>query len=171
MSLFWIGWIALDKMVCWQMFDNRLPGERELPWSVAMTDFHSVSPPNRANFNLPTSLQNSWTSPPMGLYEPALTQRCSGMLVYLNLTCLSFFIYQKACLAKCSLKYISSSWFHNMIILYLSVRWILHELMIILQLSLKGTSQWSIFVMTLLAMICLGGLLALKANQSSVSLD
>lgn len=154
------------------MFDNRLRGEREWPWSVAMTDFRSVSSPNRANLNLSTSLQNSWSSTPIRLHEPALTQRCSGMLVYLNLTCLSFFIYQKACLAKCFLKYISSSWFHNMIILYLPIRWIMHKLRIILQFSLKGTSQWSIFVMTLLlAMICLGGLLALKANQSSVSLN
>lgn len=138
-----------------------------------MTDFHSVSPRNRANFNLPTSLQNSWTSPPMGLYEPALTQRCSDMLVYLNLTCLRFFTYRKTCLAKGSLKYISSSWFQNMIILYLLGRRILHKLVIILQFSylVKGTSQWSIFVMALLAMICLRGLLALKANQSSVSLD
>lgn len=85
-----------------------------------MTDWHSVNIPIIVNFNLSVSLWNFSVSSPMGLCEGS--QSCSGQ--WLTLTSPAcFFIYQKICLAI-----FSSSWFHSSIILYLSVRWILHKL-------------------------------------------
>ena len=113
LSLFWIGWIALDIVVyAVKYLTDSLEVENYILWFVVLTDCHNVNIPIMANFNLPLSLWNSSISAPTGLCEPGPAQCCSGTAVNPNLTCLIFLTYQKICLTICSLKYISSSWFH-----------------------------------------------------------